>query len=368
VVAACETVPLALASVVGAPLVDRLGPRRTAVLSDLLSACFVGAVPVLHATVGIAFWQLCLLVALGGLVRAPGETSRYVLLPRLVELAQTPVERAVSAYDGVSRGARMLGAPLAGAAIAVIGPANVLLLDAGSFVVSALLLVRLVPSVEAEPSPASRYLHQLRDGLGQIRRDRLLRQIVLMVMVTNAIDASVGAVLLPVYAHEVLHSAVAQGALMGAFGLGALTGTTLYGLMGHRLPRWPVYTIAFLTCGSPRMLALAGDVPLPALVVVFVVAGLAAGALNPVLSVVELERIPVPHRARVYGAISAGVLIGMPLGAVLAGLGAGSLGVHLTLLLGGTLYLGATLVPVVWARVWREMDAAPATGEQAAAA
>jgi MFS family permease len=357
IVAACEAVPLALATGVSGPLVDRLGARRTAVLSDLLSALAIGAVPVLHASTGLRFWQLCVLVAALGLVRAPGETARYVLLPGLVELARTPVERAVSAYDGVSRGARMVGAPLAGAAIALLGAADVLLLDAGTFVVSALMVLRFVPRSERVRTVRPPYLHQLRDGLGVVRRDALLRGIVLMVMGTNLLDAAWGSVLLPVYAREVLGSSVAQGLLVGVFGVGALSGTVIYGVLGPRLPRWPVYTAAFLICGSPRLLALATDVPLAGLVVLSLVCGLGCGALNPVLTVVELERVPVEHRASVYGVSGAGALIGMPAGAVLAGFATQWVGVHAALLVAGLLYLAVTLVPVVRARVWRQMDA-----------
>lgn len=356
-VVACEAVPLALATGVSGPLVNRLGARRTAVLSDLLSAMAIGAVPLLHTTTGLQLWQLCLLVFGLGLVRAPGETARYVMLPALVELAQTPIERAVSAYDGVSRGARMVGAPLAGAGIAVLGAADLLLLDAGTFVVSAMLVLRYVPRSEPSRAASPPYLRQLREGFGVIRHDALLRGIVLMVMATNLLDAAWASVLLPVYARDVLGSSVAQGLLVGVFGVGALSGTVVYGVFGPRLPRWPVYTAAFLVCGPPRALSLAADVPLAGLVVLSLVCGLACGALNPVLTAVELERIPAEHRASVYGVSGAGSLIGMPVGAVAAGVATQTVGVHTALLVAGLLYLAATLVPVARARVWRQMDA-----------
>lgn len=372
VVAACEAVPMVLASAFGGPVVDRLGARRSAVWSDLLSGAAIAGVPLLHATVGLQFWQLCLLVGVVGLLRAPGDTARYVLLPGLAERGGTPIERAVSAFDGVSRGARMIGAPLAGAAIAVTGPANVLVIDAVSFVVSALLVVRFVPAAvrveAADEGPG--YRERLRDGVAVMRHDALLRAIVLMVLVTNMLDAGWAAVLLPVYARDVLDSSVAQGVLLGVFGAGAVAGTAAYGAVGHRLPRWPVYTVAFLVTGSPRLLALAVDLPLAGLVVLSLVAGFTCGALNPVLSVVELERVPPEHRASVYGVSSAGALAGVPVGAVVAGLLVEAFGVHAALMGTGLLYLAVTLVPAVQHRLWRGMDAtrpAPAGGATMAA-
>src|SRR4051812_39157343 len=130
IVGACETVPLVLASALGGPLIDRVGARRVAVGSDVFSGIGIALVPLLHATGALRFWQLCVLVALVGLTRAPGDTARAVLVPGLVRLAAMPLERATSAYDGVSRGARMVGGPVAGALIAAIGPADVLVVDA----------------------------------------------------------------------------------------------------------------------------------------------------------------------------------------------------------------------------------------------
>ena len=362
VVAACETVPLVLASGLGGPLVDRLGARRAAVLSDLLSAVGIAMVPLLHATTGLAFWQLCLVVGLVGLVRAPGDTARTVLLPGLVELAQVPVERATSAYDGVSRGARMLGAPLAGALVAAVGPADVLVVDAVSFAVSAALIRALVPASRAvavqEPAP---YLTRLREGLRGLRADRLLLGIVVLVMVTNLLDAAWASVLLPVYAREVLGSSLGLGVLFGAFGLGALAGTVLYGVLGPRLPRWPVFTAAFLVVGGPRFGLLAAVPPYAVLVAGQLLCGVAAGCLNPVLTAVEYERVPAHLRSRVFGAASAGVLAGTPVGALLAGLAVSRLGLRGAVLAAGTVYLLATLSPLVL-RVWREMDSTRPSG------
>jgi MFS family permease len=362
VVAACETIPLVLSSGLGGPLIERVGARRTAIASDLLSALGIALIPLLHATVGLQFWELCVVVALVGLVRAPGDTSHSVLLPQLQELAHMPVERATSAFDGVSRGARMVGAPLAGALIAALGPADVLLVDAATFLVSMVLIRAGVPPVTTEPTEHEPYLQSLREGFRWLRADRLLLGMVSMVMLTNLLDAASGSVLSPVYGREVLHSSVQLGFLYATFGLGALTGTVLYGIYGPRLPRWPVFTAAFIIVGAPRFWLLAVHPSYAVLVAGQVVTGLACGALNPVLSAVEYERIPAAMQSRVFGVMSAGVLAGMPVGAALAGLSVDQLGLDTTLVVAGALYLAATVSPLVWARTWRQMDATRSRG------
>ncbi|MCU1673365.1 MAG: hypothetical protein JWN77_1478 [Frankiales bacterium] len=365
IVGACETVPLVLAAALGGPVIDRLGARRVTVVSDLLSAVGVALVPLLHATGGLRFWQLCLVVAAVGLFRAPGDTARHVMVPGLVRLAEVPMERATSAYDGVSRGARMVGAPLAGALIAAVGPADVLVVDALTFVVSALLVWRYVPA-SLRPAAAQAgegYLVQLREGLRAVRRDRLIAGITAMLLVTNMLDAAWAGVLLPVYARDVLDSSVALGVLFGCFGAGALAGTVLYSAVGPRLPRWPVYTVAFLLVGAPRFLTFVVELPYPALLVTSVLAGAAAGALNPVLSAVEFERIPDHLQSRIFGVMTAGVLAGAPVGVLVGGLAVERAGLRTTLAGAGLLYLLATLAPVVFP-VWRQMDRPSAPEER----
>ena len=359
IAAACETIPLAIAAALGGPFVDRHGARRVSVVSDVVSAVAIAAIPVLDATAGLAFWQLCLLIAVVGLARGPGDTARHVLVPGLARLAGTPLERATSAYDGVSRGARMLGAPLAGVLIAIWGASDILLVDAATFAASALLVQLMVPAsvrpavAVEDPEP---YLAQLRSGLRYVRRDRLILGITSMVMVTNLLDAAYASVLVPVYARDVLDSSVALGLIGGVFGGGALVGTVIYGVVGPRLPRWPVYTVAFLVVGGPRFFLLGVEPPMFVILAGCLFTGLLCGAINPVLSAVEFQRIPDAMQSRVFGTTAAGCLIGVPVGAVGGGLLVDQFGIRAALFTTGALYLLTTLAPLVFP-VWREMDA-----------
>jgi hypothetical protein len=88
--------------------------------------------------------------------------------------------------------------------IGVMGTANVLWLDAVSFLVSAALVAVCVASApvrrrtEKEP-----YLGELKAGLGFLRTDRVILTIVIVVMLTNFLDAAFGGVILPVYVKQV---------------------------------------------------------------------------------------------------------------------------------------------------------------------
>ncbi len=99
VVAFASSVPVVLAAVLGGPLIDLVGHVRASVLSDLVCALATGAIPLLYATGGLAFWQLVTLAALAGLFHAPGDTARAVLVPVLAARAGTTLTRATSVYE-----------------------------------------------------------------------------------------------------------------------------------------------------------------------------------------------------------------------------------------------------------------------------
>jgi len=325
------------------------------VLSDLLAAVAVALVPVLYFTAGLPFGVLLGLTAVLGFSRAPGETARSSMMPSLIELAGTSLNRAAGAYDGVNRAAKALGALLAGVLVALTGAPAVLLIDAVTFLVSALLLVFLVPGRNGDPAPVRSYLRELVSGFAYLRRDRLMGAIVLMVTVTNALDTGNMAVLLPVYAKDVLHSSVALGLLGGGFSIGAAAGTALYTWFGHRLPNWATFTLVFMLVGSPRYFLMAAQPGLPPILIVLVASGILGGAINPILGVVEYRRLPDDMRAKVLGVMSGGVLAVAPLGAVLGGVAVAAFGLTATLLLVGSLYLLMTLCPLVFP-TWRDMD------------
>src|SRR5712692_7313810 len=141
-----STVPMALSAFFGSMLVDGLGYKRTSVIGDLASGLTVALIPVLYCTVGLAFWQLLALVFLGGLLKSPGVTARFSLLPDLAQSAQMDLSRANALTEGVYRVSSFLGAPLAAVLITLLGAVNLLWFDAASFGCSALLIGLGVPA------------------------------------------------------------------------------------------------------------------------------------------------------------------------------------------------------------------------------
>jgi len=375
--AAFATAPVIVGGPLGGVVVDRVGHRRAAIVADLVSGASVLSMPVLALTVGLPFWALLTLVFVGGLLDTPGQTARRVMLPGLTERAGVRIERSVGLLDGSERFAKLIGASLAGLLVAAVGPIASLFVNAATFAISAALTRALVPAPDpartgspvavaadrttddpvTEPARAS-YRADLAEGARFVVRDPLMRLLVALVLVTNLLDAARGSTLLPLYANDRLGGAAALGLLVATMGGCALAGNVAFGFVAHRVPRRVTFVACFALAGGPSSLAFALAAPLPWLVAATALSGLAAGALNPILGAVELERVPEHLRGRVFGLLNAGAWAGIPAGALLGGVAADTIGLTVAFGIVAAVYTLVTLTPLAGGP-WRQMERRP---------
>ena len=362
-----SVLPVVVAAFLGGGLVDRLGFRRASIIADITSGVAIALIPLLQLTVGLAFWQLLILVFVGNLLDAPGTTARDALVPELAERAGMRLERASAWLQAIERGSRLLGAPIAGFLIAFLDPSSVLWIDAATFFASAVLVAAAVPyiAISRKEEKPQQYFAGLVDGLRFIWHDRLIRAIVLTVMITNLLDAPSGSVILPVYVKQQSGTALDLGWMFAALGGGSLLGAIVFGAIGHRLPRRLTFSLMFVIVGL-RFWVFSAFPSLPVILITLVIAGIAAGPLNPIMGTIQYERIPADLRGRVFGAITAGAYLAMPFGILMAGFALDRIGIQWVLIALGAAYLVTTLSLLINPAI-REMDKVSRTDPVAAA-
>ena len=345
-------------------LVDRLGFKRTSIVSDILSGVTVAAIPLLHTTIGLAFWQLLLLVLIGTVLDAPGRTARQSLFPDVALSSGVRLERANAAAQTIWRLSFLLGPPLGGVLIGLIGTSNVLWLDAASFAVSSLLVGLALPADRRPrtpngPSRDGRVLTDLVEGLRFLRADRLLWLLTISSTAGNALGGALNAVILPVFALSAFGNASALGLMLGAFGAGALAGAVLYGLIGYRYSKRSVFIVTGVVSVAPIWI-LATTPSLAIAVTALAIRGLTAGPYGPIVSTLYQQRIPVDQRARFFGAILAADNASTPLAILAAGLLLDATNVTTALIVVGVTALILKL-SVATRPVLRQMDEASDT-------
>lgn len=356
-------------AVLGGPVVDRLGLRRSSIAADLISGATVVAIPVLHLLGVLQYWQLLILVLLLSGFTTQGDTGRLGLIPRLANRASMSLERANATDRGIARVGMLVGPLLAGALIPFIGAANVLFIDAGGYVISASLVSFVIPATLAaavppdQPKATRNYRADLLEGLRFVFGSRLVLSMMLLCLIGNFFDLPLITVVLPVYAKEIFGTPSSLGLMLASLAGGTLVGIVVFGAVGRRLPRRQVFLWGWLLAALIAYGALSARLPLPAIVLAGFVAGFAAGPINPILATVVQENAPPQLLGRVFGAFLAFSQAAIPFGAATAGIVIERAGLIRTIEVGGAVYVIA-VAAMFFNPALRQMDARPAAAEE----
>ena len=336
------------------PVLDRVGQRAVSIRVDLLAAVALLAVPSLFSAGLLPFPVLLVLVTVIGLATGPSEAAKVSLSPFVAAAANVRLERVTGLTGTVDRLSMTVGPIAAGAVVAALGALTTLYVNAALMVLSALVMTFLLRRgtetagrAEADPEADDGYLARLHSGWRAVWGDLPLRTLVAMILVTNIVDVAVMSLALPIWAHEGGWGPQAVGLVAGALGGASVAGSLVAVWIGHRLPRRTVFFAAMVVAGPPRILVLALDVPLWAVLVVWAVSGLGGGLINPILSAVIFERLPPNMVGRGMSMVGALARIGAPIAAPGIGAAIGLLGVAPVLVAGAAVYLAAVSLPAL---------------------
>jgi hypothetical protein len=263
-VLAVRTAALVLSLLFGGVVADRVARRAVMIGADLSRLATQGLLAALLVAGTAEVWSIALLTGLTGIATGFFNPASTGLLPAIV-----PAERLQQA-NGVRAtllSAGEIGGPVvAGVLVAAVGAGWALAVDAGTFAVSALLLlgVRVPGTVER---PATGFFADLREGWTTFSRTTWVWTFVLWASLAN-LTWGAWNVLGPVIAEAELGGAAAWGAVSAGIGVGALVGAIA--AIRHT-PHRPVVAATltgFLGVPALALLALGADA-----------APLAAGAL-----------------------------------------------------------------------------------------
>lgn len=221
---------LLLGLVVGA-LADRVRRRPLLVGSDLTRAVLLCAIPVLAWADRLGVPVLVAIMAVFGLASLVNDAAHQSFLPRL--LPRDALPRANARLEQSSAAAETSGPAIAGGLVSWLGAPVAVLVDAGSYLVSAVLTARI--PVEDRPAPARAPLRrEIREGLGWVYGHRTLRPLALSAHGWTLFAAVLGAVYVPYALLELGFSAFGTGLTLAAAGIGGLLGGGLSERCGRR--------------------------------------------------------------------------------------------------------------------------------------
>lgn len=221
IVGTATFLPVFLFTFLGGVVADR-APKRTMLVVTQISAMVLALVlSILTHTGAVTVTHIIILAFLLGTVNAFDMPIRQSFVVELV--GDGDLMNAIALNSSVFNAARVIGPAVAGLLIASTGEALCFFLNGVSFVpvIIGFLMMRLAPTERRRPKPV---LHELAEGFRFVTRTERVRRILLAVGISSVFGMSF-TVLLPVFADKILGAgARGYGLLMGAVGVGAVTG------------------------------------------------------------------------------------------------------------------------------------------------
>jgi MFS family permease len=353
-----QVVMLAFGGVVG----DRVPRRLVMIGSDIASATVRTTMGVLLVSGHAQVWHLIALQACGGAAVAFYSPASYGLVREVVpedELQQANGLLAIARYAAFP-----LGAAVGGTIVALIGPGTALLVDAGTYAASALLLSQI--HVKSIARAGAGFFHELRDGWSAFVEQTWVWMLVLYVSLYFLITYAPFFVLGPYVAKHSMDGARSWAFVVTGEGVGALLG----GIAGLRWrARQPMVTTGLLLMISGAQNLILAFHPTTLLLSLAALGAGFAFALGSVVWDTTLQRKVAPEKlARVASYGWMGAMVFLPAGYALAGPIAAAIGLKTYLVFAAAWIVVSTLF-VIRLRAVREVefddgtDAVPAAAQ-----
>jgi len=307
-VAAISALPGILAAPISGWAVDHFGRRIVSIISDLLSAISVAAIPIVAFFTDLTLPWIIALAMLGAVFDPAGYTARKALIPDVAEASGMSVTRLNGIHEGVFSVGWVVG-PLVGASlIATLGAVPAFWVPFVLFIVSAILIVFLHVGDAGQDAKAARdeageaHPNAWQNavlGIKIIWNDHALRALIVAVTVLGSIYLPTETVLLP--AHFIaIDQPQSLGFVLAALSAGTIIGAFGYGWLAKRMKRLTIAR-AVLVGTIVFYLPIALLPPLPLMVAAGFAIGLAWGPMQPLMNSVVQGRVEPDAQGRVYG-------------------------------------------------------------------
>jgi MFS family permease len=336
---------------VGGVWADRLPRQLVMVAADLVRGVVQVIIGLLLLTGGAQVWQLAIGVAVYGGARAFAQPASIGLVPQTVSAGRL---RQANALMSIARsGGSILGPPISGLIVALAGPATVFMIDAATFMISAISLLLLRPTERASPEVRQPFVAELAVGWREVLARPWIAGAIVAFGSSNAAGAAFFT-LGPVIADAQLGGAAAWGLILTGGAIGGVIG----GLLALRIrPLHPLLVgFAIMAVIALQPLSLVGPAPVPLIAGAFLLGFGAVELTNTWWFTLLQQHVPEQARSRVISFDSLVSFIFQPLGFLVVGPLSEAIGRTPTLIGAASLllltYIAVTLLPSIRSVTW----------------
>lgn len=331
-VAAATALPAVVAGLLMGVVIDRINRRTSSVVTDLVSAAAMAALPIVDAITGLTIGWFVLFGILGSIGDVPGITAREALVPAIVRHGAISAERLIGLREMLGSVAFLIGPALAGLLVTLLDGTTVLWVTAGtSFLAAIVTLVmphrigRIEPRASVAlssslptPPPTPSAWRDLKEGWRALARDRFLVTVTVFSVIVAMVLAAFQGLILPVYV-TLQDQAGMLGLILSALAGGLLIGAGLFAALGTP-PRRRAWFVAGLVAATVGFAGMASSPSVAIIIGAAALVGAGGGILNTIIGVVLVERIPEAMRGRILSTQNAALTVAAPAGIMAAAL------------------------------------------------
>jgi DHA3 family macrolide efflux protein-like MFS transporter len=346
-----QTVPPLVFGPFAGVLLDRVSKRMAMIVIDLMRTGLLILIPVLYALGQLSLpwlYSLVFLIAMFSMAFGPALNAA---LPRLVKKDQLVGINALM-QSALTIG-QLMGPALSGILIAAIGAQNVLYVNAGAFLVSALMKIPVkIPHIEPAGRRHGAWVQAVKDFRDGLRFMFVKQRLLLLLMVIASIFSfgSQGFVyLLPMLGDQILHvGSVGLGWLWSSLSIGILLATVwLLVIKEDGICRRMLLMAGASAAGGAAAIVLLLPWPFFVAVLLIAIIGISSGLITPLVSASLQERTPKELLARVFGVFNTGTMAFAMLGMTVLGWASDLFGASVSLISIGSAQLGAAAFTAV---------------------
>lgn len=336
-----------------ATLADRYGRVRVMVTADLSRAVLFGAMALVTSVP-----LLLVLAFLAGLCVPPFEGAKSSAIVELTDDETYP--SAIAVHAMVNQVEILLGYALGGIVIALVGSRPALAINAATFVLSALIIIRLAGSAASKiNSEADHGWAGVAAGTRPWREDAICQRALLLYIGTSMFSVLPEALVVP-FADEVDIPAGAVGVIAALIGLGSFVGALFAPSSGSPEQLLRSTAVRGLAVAVISGLLFASSSALLAVGVAFVVTGMVDAIAVPTNQVVG-QRLPATGRAAALTVAMGAQNVAHVISITAAGAVADATDTRRTL----AIAMGAAAIVCIWAALRPIRGAEPPTRVEA---
>lgn len=333
------TAPMMVFALIGGVIADRVNRRKLMMATQIAMMMLAFTLWVLVATHHITIPLMILLSFLNGLAMALNTPAYQSIVPSLVP--REDLTNAIALNSAQFNMSRIIGPTLGGFAMAWIGISNNFLLNALSFAAVLIALMKITYPPVYPPGDTTLW-ENLSEGFVYLFGRREMLMLTILVAIASILGIPY-ATFVPLFAKDILHlGEKGFGLLMASSGTGAFLGAATIALMKHTRSRgrFVVFgALAFYVC----LFAFALSTNLILSAILLGAIGycliLVVATVNSLLQHLSTDRM----RGRVMSIYATAFLGFAPIGSLLAGAVAGSIGAPHTIAIMATIALVATI-------------------------